>query len=1087
MYRITPQHFTAIAGVLLLALASILPVAPVFAADLAAHVPGEILIKFTESTSASQKSGALDSFGATVLREDLTLHYSRVRIPDGMTVNEAIDHFNRDSNVKWVEPNYYGWLPGAPQDPHITDDLPPTTPNAWHVFQTNLFHLWRWADGGADTVRIGIIDSGTDLGHADLAGNAAASGHYDFVEGDAIPNDPNGHGTHVAGIACAVSNAVGMAGVAYEAEFVSIRVMNAGGTGTSDNAAQGINWAADSTDVEIINMSIGFPENNVMYEAVANALSAGIIPVAASGNDSASAVGFPANIPGVISVGATASDTTVAAFSNYDSTLDCVAPGVDIWSTKSGGGYEEKSGTSMSSPYVAGIAAIFKNKYRDMTAKEFEHYVSTIAVDLPGVKDGAGLIHFSPLEDWMDAPAAPVASHRNYAYEWLGQIATTELDPNDPADYDGQDNVFLGMYDRDGGDDGVFPQSLPDIPFLPSYMGAPGTATIDLSVSDHTGPRYGGASDLHVDMWIDYNTDFAFTGASEHVIVDHIEDPSTWGSDTKTLSIPLPDYGKHMLGLPMIVRTRVNYGAANPGPGGTADWGEVEDDLMINFFEDFDMSRHGEAPFMGMAGWTLASDAPPCLNRGVYEMARAPHPFVGDHCTGVFEFAYRMPTPTMDFTEYTVATLDFFYCHDVQFPCGPFAMDACRVEYYAGGILMGSDPIPFGGGRFTKDLSFLCGKKDIIIDFVSEADDQGFIGIDDIIIFAFDDEGPIALAPPIIGAAINGTGETTVTLDWTAVDENTSMTPTYNRVANNYEVRFSSTPITSAAEYLASQPVTPHDVIGPYLGVPGAPGAAETVSFRVPTGFGSRYGAVLVGDEVQQFGGPAVSAANPPVATTGVTVTSLNDTCEAAGDTVYLDFTVANTGTSFDTYSLCPVATDTTDWLFLFDDGGFERTKLLLDLAPGTNTVVTMKVWIPFTASAGDTNCVDLEVTSSNDFFTFDKDTGKIIVKQNPTGVAGGESIEPIIPGLAITGSNPFIRNTQVRLSLPKAQPGAVRVYNLAGRMVRTLAEGTLDAGVQNITWDGRNEAGLPVSSGVYLMRLETEKLTDTQRVVRFK
>ncbi|NNE08177.1 MAG: S8 family serine peptidase, partial [Gemmatimonadetes bacterium] len=309
MYRI-PHPTTAIAGVLLLALASILSVTTVLAADLAAHVPGEILIKFTESTGASQKIGALDSFGATVLREDRTLNYSRVQIPDGMMVEEAIEHFQRDANVKWVEPNYYGWLPGAPQDPHITDDVPPTTPNAWHVFQTNLFHLWRWAGGGADTVRVGIIDSGTDLSHADLAGNAAASGHYDFVEGDATPNDPNGHGTHVAGIACAVSNTVGMAGVAYEAEFVSIRVMNAAGTGTSDNAAQGINWAADSTDVEVINMSIGFPENNAMYEAVANVLSAGIIPVAASGNDTASAVGFPANIPGVISVGATASDTT---------------------------------------------------------------------------------------------------------------------------------------------------------------------------------------------------------------------------------------------------------------------------------------------------------------------------------------------------------------------------------------------------------------------------------------------------------------------------------------------------------------------------------------------------------------------------------------------------------------------------------------------------------------------------------------------------------------------------------------------------------------------------------------------------------
>ncbi len=1091
MYRITTQLVTVIATLFLLLQA---PFETLFADELSPHVPGEILIKLNHSAGTSFKSSLISSFGGTVEREDLTLHYSRVKLPAGMTVEKAIERLGGDPRVAWVEPNYYGWLCGAPQDPDIVEETPvaaPAGPSGWHAFQTNLFHLWRWAGGGADTVRIGIIDSGSDLTHPDLAANAAATGHKDFVDGDTTPNDPNGHGTHVTGIACAVSNAVGMAGVAYESEFIGIRVFNAAGSTTVDDLTQGILWAVDSADVSIINMSLGITPNNPVYEAVAHALVSGIIPVAASGNDTSSAVAFPANIPGVISVGSAKYDTTVAVSSNYDSTLNCVAPGVGIWSTKSGGGYEYRSGTSMASPFVAGVCAIFKNKYPALTSTDMEEYLSTIAIDLAGVKDGDGLIQFTPLEDWMDAPAAPVANHKNFAYEWLGAIATTETDPNDPFDLDGQENVYLGTYDRDGGDDGVYPGSLGDLPYLPTYIDPTGDMiSIGLSVSDHTGPRYGGGSDLHVDTWIDWDTDYSFGGTGESIIVDHTEDPSTWGADTKMYVTTLPTPLKHILGNPLIVRTRLNYGAANPGPGGEAPWGEVEDDLVVNFVEDFDIGRHGEAPYMtmgGFMGWSLEPDGFPCMNRGVYEMARAEHPPAREKCTGTIESEIRMGTPLMDFTEYTEAHLNFFYCHDILQPCEIFSFDFCRVEYRAGGVLKGSDTIPFGGGVFTKDISFLCGMKDILIDFVSAADDSGFIGIDDVVIWAFDSETHEALAVPTISAAVNGSGETHATVDWTAVDDNVSKDPSFEQIANNYEVRFSASPITTASEYFASQPVTHMDASGGYLAEPLSPGSAESLTFRVPTGFGSRYAAVLVGDEVQHVSGHASSAANPPVATVGVTVASTNDTSGAPGDTVSLDFTVTNTGNSIDLYELSPSATDTTDWLFLFDDGGMNRTKLLLPLGPGAATNVTMKVWIPFTALSGDTNSVDLTAQSSNSVATSSSDGGLVAVNQDQTGVDNGENSMPVQAGFAIRGPNPFVRETEIRLALPKAQKGAVRVYNLAGRIVRTLADGMLDAGIRDIAWDGRNDAGEEVSSGIYLMRLETGKLSETRRMVRLR
>lgn len=1089
MRRSLPPLVIAVAFPLVL-LSLSLPAGRAVAAGLASHAPGEVLIRFLDPDGAG-KGNLIVSLGGEVLREERTLDYSRVRLPEGMTVEEAIDRFGGDPRVAWIEPNYLGWLYGAPQDPHIIEDTPataPAGPSAWHVFQTNLFHLWRWAGGGADTVRIGIIDSGSDLTHPDLAPNAALSGHYDFVGMDANPDDPLGHGTHVTGIACAVANAAGMAGVAYESEFVGIRVFDEAGNTTVDDLTQGILWAADSAGVAVINMSLGITPSTPVYEAIAHALVAGIIPVAASGNDGADSIAFPANVPGVIAVGATTYDTTVATFSNHGAGLACVAPGDSIWSTRSGGGYEYKKGTSMAAPFVAGVCAVLKNKWPDITASEMKEYLGTIAVDLPGAADGAGLIHFTALEDWTDAPVAPAAKHGNHAYEWLGSIATTEQEPNDPMDADGQDNVYMGKYDRDGGDDGVYPGSLGELPYLPSYMDPAGDLiTVTLSVDDRSGPRYGSGSDLHLDTWIDWDTDYAFGGTGEHVLVDETIDPSAAPGNTFTLVAPISVPEKHILGNPLIVRTRLNYGAPNPGPGGEADWGEVEDELVVNFYEDFDIGRHGEAPFMGMGGWSLGADEPPCLNRGVYSMARAPHPPPGEECTGSFESTIRMGSPPMDFTEYTEAHLQFFYCHDVVFPCGPFAMDACRVEYRVGGTLVGSDPIPFGGGVFTKDLSFLCGEESVLIDFVSESDDQGFIGIDDLVVVAFDGDGPAPPGAPAISGTVDGSGHTFITLDWTAVDENEPPVTDYDRVANNYGVRFSAFPIGTAADYFAAQPLTPRDAPGGYLDLPKAPGGAETVTLRSPTAFGSRYGAILVGDEVQHLSGVAGSAAHPEAGTVAVNVLSLNDTSGAPGDTVSLDYRVTNGGNTPDVFEIGIDPSDTTAWFFFIEDGALKRPVLLAPLAPGSNTIVTVKVRIPFAAGDGDTNRVDLTATSSSGTLTFAEDTGLVIVNGSATDVAEGEGAVPIRPEIEVTGANPFFRDTRIRLSLPRETTGALRVYNLAGRAVRTLAEGALSSGIRELSWDGRNDAGEDVSSGVYLMRLEAGSVTETRRVVRVR
>ena len=115
-----------------------------------------------------------------------------------------------------------------------------------------------------------------------------------------------------------------------------------------------------------------------------------------------------------------------------------------------------------------------------------------------------------------------------------------------------------------------------------------------------------------------------------------------------------------------------------------------------------------------------------------------------------------------------------------------------------------------------------------------------------------------------------------------------------------------------------------------------------------------------------------------------------------------------------------------------------------------------MKVWIPFTAAADDTNTVSLTATSSNDLTKTKTDSGKIIVKPSLVSVDGGVGVTPIRSELAITGSNPFVRDTEVRLSLPRSQTGSLRVYNLEGRVVRAYRTGAV---IELRKWVLRNKA----------------------------
>ncbi len=214
-------------------------------------------------------------------------------------------------------------------------------------------------------VIVAVLDSGVDFTHPDLVGQAALGG-WDFVNDDNNPADDYGHGTHVAGtIAAKTNNAIGVAGVAYNAKILSVKVLNNANSGNNFVISNGIVYAVDK-GAKIINMSLGGTAFTTSMAAAVNyAITRGVIVIASAGNSGTNILNYPASYPGVISVAAHDSNATTASFSTFNNLVTISAPGVSILSTMLAAGplsspsrYGYLNGTSMAAPHVSGIAAL---------------------------------------------------------------------------------------------------------------------------------------------------------------------------------------------------------------------------------------------------------------------------------------------------------------------------------------------------------------------------------------------------------------------------------------------------------------------------------------------------------------------------------------------------------------------------------------------------------------------------------------------------------------------------------------------------------------------------------------------------------
>jgi thermitase len=222
---------------------------------------------------------------------------------------------------------------------------------------------------GAGAV-VAVIDSGVDASHPDLAGRLLPG--YDFVQGDGTPQDENGHGTHVTGIIGAdAGNGVGIEGVAPGAKILPLRALDASGSGTSTDIAHAIDYAV-AHGAEVINLSLGdvIPGGVVADQefdsAIGRALDAGVVVVAAAGNDGLPVCEQSSSDSRLLCVGAVDKRGARSFYSSFGGASGIMAPGgsalplqnEDVLSTWNDGGYQELAGTSQATPHVSGVAAL---------------------------------------------------------------------------------------------------------------------------------------------------------------------------------------------------------------------------------------------------------------------------------------------------------------------------------------------------------------------------------------------------------------------------------------------------------------------------------------------------------------------------------------------------------------------------------------------------------------------------------------------------------------------------------------------------------------------------------------------------------
>jgi thermitase len=345
------------------------------------YVAGELLVAYEPGTSAQTEQAVVRGSGgrtAKHLSREIRLvsfpHIERKGLAETRerALQGKLDDLRDDPGVAVADYNYIRTASFLPDDPHFGGQ--------WGLKKTTFPGAWNNARGAG--AKIAIIDSGVYQNHPDIG---RISAQKDYVDDDAVANDPYGHGTHVAGIAAALTdNGRGVAGGCPRCELLVARVLDANGDGTDADIIDSIGWSVRH-GADVINLSFGRgTKSGVLETKINSAYANGAVIVAAAGNmgltRQPTQPQYPAAYKKVIAVSATNENDKLAGFSSHGNWVDLAAPGTYILSTRAGGGYYEESGTSEAAPFVSALAGLLASEGK--TASEIRRRMQSTATDL---------------------------------------------------------------------------------------------------------------------------------------------------------------------------------------------------------------------------------------------------------------------------------------------------------------------------------------------------------------------------------------------------------------------------------------------------------------------------------------------------------------------------------------------------------------------------------------------------------------------------------------------------------------------------------------------------------------------------------
>ncbi|MDX3663235.1 S8 family peptidase [Streptomyces sp. ID05-26A] len=350
------------------------------------NIAGSFIVKLKEGgvTASAQTLGS--RFGGQVGHVyDTVFQGFSVKMSDAQARRLAAD-----PSVEYVE-----------RDQVVSIQATQVNPPSWgldRIDQRNLPLDQRYTYNSTGSgVNAYIIDTGVRITHRDFGGRAKNG--YDFVDNDAVAQDGNGHGTHVAGTVAGTLH-----GVAKQANIIGVRVLNNSGSGTIAGVVAGVNWVASNhVKPAVANMSLGGGANTSLDNAVSGAITRGVTFAVAAGNSNTNAANTsPARVAAALTVGSTDRTDARSSFSNYGPVVDVFAPGGGITSTwnTSDTATNTISGTSMAAPHVAGVVARYLQGNRNVTPAQVATAITSNAtngkVTNPGANTTTRLLYWPP-------------------------------------------------------------------------------------------------------------------------------------------------------------------------------------------------------------------------------------------------------------------------------------------------------------------------------------------------------------------------------------------------------------------------------------------------------------------------------------------------------------------------------------------------------------------------------------------------------------------------------------------------------------------------------------------------------------------